>query len=154
MVTVPDTQLQKHLAVCCSKLTNTRYTVSIFYLTSKQINILISTVSHFFCTCAQREEYGSSLSDIKSQNELITIWILDNSMSSYWIALPFQYGQNGPVFRNNGDQNDGHSKSWTILAWPAMKLSDFSSLSSLPRIQYKYLVSQQNYSNSHDQFVN
>ena len=44
--------------VCCCKLINSKYYVSIFYLTRKQFNRSISNASQLICTCAQRDEWS------------------------------------------------------------------------------------------------
>ena len=74
--------------VCCCKLnTNTSYSVSIFYLTSKQINRSISTAAHFCSTHSEKEECGSALSlpslcDIMIQRELTTLSLVSFSQAA------------------------------------------------------------------------
>ena len=48
----------KAVVVCCWKLNNTSYPLSIFYLTSKRINLSISTAGHFSSLHSEREECG------------------------------------------------------------------------------------------------
>ena len=68
-------KLQISYVVCCCKLNNTLYSLNIFYLTSKQMNMPISTAMHFCSPHSDREECGSglnvpSLCNFKSQSKL------------------------------------------------------------------------------------
>ena len=67
---------------------NSSYSASTFHLTSKQINRLVSTASHFVCMCAQRKNAGLLYAHLLCVKSCVKV----SSQHMHWLVLDESIG--------------------------------------------------------------